>query len=136
MNSSSPLFYRMTDGIRVTVRPVYLPEQSIPEQKQFVFAYYVRIENVGTQSSQLLSRRWRIHDSIGEDTEVAGDGVVGEQPLLVPGGVHEYQSFCVLKSANGYMEGEYRFVRADSTRFDAAIPRFMLAADEWPGTDN
>jgi ApaG protein len=136
MPTSTQFFYRITDGIRVTVRPVYLPEQSIPEQQQYVFAYYVRIENVGAQSAQLLSRRWRIHDSIGEDTEVAGDGVVGEQPLLVPGAVHEYQSFCVLKSPNGFMEGEYRFVRADSTRFDAAIPRFTLTADEWQGSQN
>lgn len=130
------IFYRITDGIRVTVRPTYLPEQSIPDQQQFVFSYNVRIENVGSQSAQLLSRRWRIHDSIGEDTEVAGDGVVGEQPLIVPGGVHEYQSFCVLKSANGFMEGEYRLVRADSTRFDAVIPRFTLAADEWLGSSS
>ena len=130
------LFYKITNSIRVTVRPVYLPEQSVPEQKQFVFAYVVRLENVGTQSAQLLSRRWRIHDSIGEDTAVEGDGVVGEQPLLVPGGVHEYQSFCVLKSATGFMEGEYRLIRADSTRFDAVIPRFDLSADEWLGSSN
>ncbi len=136
MPSSAPFFYRMTDGIRVSVRPAYLPEQSIPEQQQFVFAYFVRVENVGSQSAQLLSRRWRIHDSIGEDTEVAGDGVVGEQPLLIPGGVHEYQSFCVLKSATGFMEGEYRFVRADTTRFDATIPRFALSASEWLGSSN
>lgn len=136
MPLSAPFFYRMTDGIRVSVRPAYLPEQSIPEQLQFVFAYFVRIENVGSQSAQLLSRRWRIHDSVGEDTEVAGDGVVGEQPLLIPGGVHEYQSFCVLKSASGSMEGEYRFVRADATRFDAAIPRFALSASEWLGSSN
>lgn len=136
MQHTSPFFYRMTDGIRVTVRPVYLPEQSIPEQQQFVFAYYVRIENVGSQSAQLLLRRWRIHDSIGEDMEVAGDGVVGEQPKLVRGGVHEYQSFCVLKSASGHMEGEYRFVRDDATQFDATIPRFTLAADERLGSSS
>jgi ApaG protein len=136
MPTAAPFFYRNTDGIRITVRPTFLPEQSIPEQRQYVFAYNVRIENTTQQSAQLLSRRWRIHDSIGEDTVVAGDGVVGEQPLLVPGAVHEYQSFCVLKSANGYMEGEYRFVRADTTRFEAAIPRFTLTADEWQGTSS
>jgi ApaG protein len=136
MPASRLLFHRVTDGIRVTVRPVYLPEQSIREQHQFVFAYFVRIENVGAQTAQLLGRRWRIHDSVGEDTEVVGDGVVGEQPLLVPGAVHEYQSFCVLKSASGHMEGEYRFVRADSSRFDATIPRFTLTADEWLGSSN
>ena len=64
MTPRSPLFYRITNGIRVTVRPVYLSEQSIPEQQQFVFAYFVRIENVGTRAAQLLSRRWRIRDSL------------------------------------------------------------------------
>lgn len=136
MTTAAGFYYRITEGIRITVRPNFLPDQSIPEQRQYVFAYNVRIENIGQQSAQLLSRRWRIHDSIGEDTVVAGDGVVGEQPLLVPGAVHEYQSFCVLKSANGYMEGEYRFVRADTTRFEASIPRFQLTADEWQGTES
>ena len=132
------LFYRITDGIRVTVRPVFLPDQSIPEQRQFVFAYFVRIENVGAQSAQLLSRRWRIHDSIGEDTAVAGDGVVGEQPLLIPGGVHEYQSFCVLKSATGFMEGEYRFVRADARVSTPSFPgsTFPRANHLAPPTEN
>ncbi len=129
-------FYRITDGIRVTARPTFLPDQSIPEQRQYVFSYNVRIENTTKQSVQLLSRCWRIHDSIGEDTVVAGDGVVGEQPLLVPGAVHEYQSFCVLKSPSGHMEGEYRFIRADTSRFEAVIPRFVLSADERQGTSS
>ncbi len=136
MPPSAPFYYKITDGIRITVRPKFLPDQSIPEQRQYVFEYNVRIENTGQESAQLLSRRWRIHDSIGEDTVVAGDGVVGEQPLLVAGAVHEYQSFCVLKSANGHMEGEYRFIRADASKFEAAIPRFNLTADEWQGTSS
>ena len=136
MPSTAPFYYRITENIRITVRPKFLPEQSIPEQRQYVFEYNVRIENTGQQSVQLLSRRWRIHDSVGEDTVVAGDGVIGEQPLLVPGAVHQYQSFCVLKSANGHMEGEYRFVRADATNFEASIPRFTLTADEWQGTSS
>jgi len=41
--------------------------------------------------------------------------------------VHEYQSFCVLKSPGGHMEGEYRFERPDGTTFEAEIPRFVLA---------
>ena len=121
-----PFFYRLTEGIRVTVRPEYLAEQSDSARRRFVFAYHVRIENVGTQPAQLLTRRWRIHDSIGEDIDVEGEGVVGEQPLIPPGGVHEYQSFCILKSPDGHMEGEYRFLRADRTTFEAGIPRFVL----------
>jgi ApaG protein len=123
-----PFYYRETNGIRITVRPVYLREQSEPAARHFVFAYFVRIENIGTDASRLVSRRWLIHDSIGEDTEVEGEGVVGEQPTIAPGSVHEYQSFCILKSGEGYMEGHYNFVRPDSSAFQAAIPRFLLSA--------
>ena len=119
--------------MRVTVRPAFIPEQSAPGQQQFAFAYIVRIENVGARPAQLLSRRWMIHDDCGEDTEVVGDGVVGEQPVIVPGGVHEYQSYCVLKSRSGFMEGEY-FFQAGDDRFACDIPRFTLAADEWMGS--
>lgn len=125
-----PFFHRQTESIRITVRPTYLREQSRPGAAQFVFAYHVRIENVGDQSAQLLTRRWQIHDEIGEDTQVEGEGVVGEQPVIAPGRVHEYRSFCVLKSPRGWMEGEYRFTRADGSRFEASIPRFDLAATD------
>lgn len=131
--TSRPFFYRQTGDVRITVRPAYVPEQSHPGQRQFVFAYLVRIENVGRLSAQLLARRWRIHDSIGEDSEVEGEGVVGEQPIIAPGRVHEYQSFCVLKSPSGHMEGAYRFRREDGMSFEAAIPRFMLQAEDWAG---
>ncbi len=126
----SPLFYRESHGIRVTVRPVFLPAQSQPAHARFVFAYHVRLENVGVQAAQLLSRKWRIHDSVGagEDTEVEGEGVVGELPVIAPGHVHEYQSFCVLKSPSGYMEGQYFFRRTDKSRFASDIPRFTLDA--------
>ena len=130
--ASAPFFHRLTEGIRVTVRPVYLRDQSDPAAQNYVFAYFVRIENVGQEAAQLLSRRWFIHDEIGEDTEVVGDGVVGEQPLIRPGEVHEYQSFCVLKSGEGYMEGQYHFLRANGESFEAEIPRFALSATKLP----
>ncbi|HMO60061.1 MAG TPA: Co2+/Mg2+ efflux protein ApaG [Roseiflexaceae bacterium] len=127
-----PFYYRETIGIRVTVRPMYLPDHSQPERDHYVFAYFIRIENAGRRTVQLLSRHWFIHDSIGEDNEVVGDGVVGEQPILAPGDVHEYQSFCILKSGSGYMEGSYRFIAHDDTLFDAYIPRFELQAGDPP----
>ncbi len=131
--AATGFFYRMSHGMRITVRPLYLPDRSAPAEHRYVFAYFIRIENVGDQPAQLLSRSWLIHDSAGEDTEVSGEGVVGEQPTIAPGRVHEYQSFCILKSRSGSMEGQYHFVRADGTSFDADIPRFTLSADETPG---
>jgi ApaG protein len=124
-----PFFYRITAGIRITVRPTYLRERSNPMLEQYVFAYNIRIENVGEQAAQLRTRRWLIHDEAVGDTVVEGEGVVGEQPHLLPGQVHEYRSFCVLKAPHGWMEGTYRFVRDDASTFDATIPRFTLAAE-------
>lgn len=126
----APFYYRMTDGIRISVRPAYLRGQSRPTLGHFVFAYTVRIENVGSAAAQLQTRFWRIHDSVGagEDHEVRGDGVIGEQPWIAPGGVHTYQSYCILKSPSGFMEGHYEFTRDDGSAFIAQIPRFDLAA--------
>jgi len=127
---SHPFFYRISQGMRITVRPLFVEDRSSPGDHEFVFTYFVRIENVSEEEAHLLRRRWLIHDSIGEDLEVEGEGVVGEQPLLAPGGVHEYSSFCVLKSPQGYMEGHYLFARPDGSTFAAQVPRFVLDATE------
>lgn len=125
-----PFYHRVTDGIRVTVRPAFLPEHSRPEFGRWVFSYAVRIENVGATAAQLLRRQWRVHDSTGEDTDVIGEGVIGRQPVIPPGEVHEYRSYCELKSPSGFMEGRYLFVRPDGAHFEAAIPRFHLRVRE------
>ena len=118
----------LTDGIRVTVHPRFSLAQSDLGGGEFVFSYHITMENLGEQAAQLLFRHWRIHDAAGEDQEVDGEGVVGEQPMLTPGQTHEYQSFCVLSSPVGFMEGYYTFVRPDGLRFRVAIPRFSLEA--------
>ncbi|MEP6764783.1 MAG: Co2+/Mg2+ efflux protein ApaG [Gemmatimonadaceae bacterium] len=118
--------------MRITVRPSYQSEHSNPVLGQYKFAYRIRIENVGAQGAQLRTRRWLIHDPVGGDNVVEGEGVVGEQPHLLTGEVHEYQSFCVLRSPTGWMEGVYRFVRDDGSSFLATIPRFILNAETRP----
>jgi ApaG protein len=125
-------FYRMSEGIRITVRPTFSVDHSEPRRSYYVFIYQIRIENVGTETAQLLWRHWYIHDPVAGDQEVEGAGVVGVQPLLEPGEVHEYESYCVLRSPHGRMEGYYDFVRADGSAFRAEIPRFELRQD--PGT--
>lgn len=117
-----------SDGIRVAVRPRYSLAESEPGEGTFVFSYRVFLENGGTEPARLLFRHWLIHDSAGEDQEVDGEGVIGEQPLLLPGGRHEYSSFCVLRSPAGHMEGHYTFVRPDGSTFRVAVPRFLLEA--------
>ncbi|RMF52593.1 MAG: Co2+/Mg2+ efflux protein ApaG [Bacteroidetes bacterium] len=117
-----------TGEITVTVRPVYLDGRSDLMAKKFVFGYLVRIENHGPDEVQLLRRHWIIEDGRGHRREVEGRGVVGQQPWIAPGGVHEYNSFCVLETFEGSMEGTYLMERASGERFRVAIPRFDLRA--------
>lgn len=117
-----------TDGIRVEVKSIYIPERSSPEQEQYFFSYHVRISNVGSETAKLISREWIITDSDGHVERVQGPGVVGEQPVLEPGESFEYTSFCPLGTAVGTMHGTYRMVSAGGKKFDAVIAPFTLAA--------
>lgn len=117
-----------TEDLRVVVRPAYLDAQSVPLERRFVFSYLIRIENHSAHAVQLLRRAWYIVDRSGFIQEVQGEGVVGQQPILRPGGAHEYSSFVVIRSFTGYMEGTYLMEREDGTRFTIQIPRFYLQA--------
>jgi ApaG protein len=117
-----------TRGIRVQVQSAYVPERSSPGDAEYFFAYTVRISNVGRESAQLVSRHWIISGPEGVVGEVEGPGVVGEQPLLAPGGSFQYTSFCPLNTAFGSMHGSYRMLLPTGESFDAAIAPFALAA--------
>jgi ApaG protein len=117
----------VTNGIRVSVTSVYVPEQSAPKAHRYVFAYTVKIANEGTATAQLRSRHWVITDNDGKVEEVRGPGVVGQQPLLRPGEEFEYTSGCVLQTARGEMRGTYQMQRPDGSGFDATIAPFALA---------
>jgi ApaG protein len=116
-----------TQGIKVTVKSVYVPEQSSPRAKRYVFAYTVRIENQGDLPAQLKSRHWIITDGNGRVEEVRGPGVVGQQPHLAPGEHFEYTSGCVLETPRGMMQGTYQMFRPDGASFEATIAPFALA---------
>ncbi len=122
------IFTATTEDITVRVRPVYLDGQSDAVAHKFVFAYFVRIENNGNEDVQLLRRHWFIHDGTGDVKEVEGEGVVGKQPVISPGAGHEYNSFCVLETFEGTMEGTYLMRRPGGELFYAVIPRFPLRA--------
>jgi len=116
-----------TRGVRIQVKSAYLPDRSAPDEGRYLFAYRVRISNVGTETVQLLSREWIITDSDGDVETVRGPGVVGEQPVLDPGQSFEYTSFCPLPTPIGSMHGTYQMVSANGDTFDAEIAPFSLA---------
>ena len=76
---------------------------------------------------QLLSRHWIITDGEGRVEEVRGPGVVGEQPILLPGESFDYTSGCPLPTPFGSMRGSYQMVTAEGETFDAEIATFELS---------
>ena len=118
----------VTRDIRVRVAVSYLAEQSNPHLNRWFWSYHIRIENASDVSVQLLSRSWRIVDGRGATHEVHGEGVVGETPLIAPGGSFDYVSGCPLDTPSGSMSGSYRMVDEDGSLFDIDIPQFSLSA--------
>lgn len=117
-----------TRGVVVRVSASYLPEQSEPQRGRWFWAYHIRIENTGSMVVQLLTRHWIITDGRGLRHTVEGEGVVGEQPMIAPGGSFDYVSGCPLSTPTGAMQGSYHMIGEDGSAFDVAIPRFALIA--------
>ena len=120
------MYSAVTREIRVQVEPVYLDDQSEPENAQYVWAYRVHIENEGTETVQLLTRYWHITDGMGRVQEVRGAGVVGEQPVLNPGERYEYTSGTPLPTPSGIMKGSYQMSTPSGEKFDIEVPVFSL----------
>jgi ApaG protein len=115
-----------TDGFIVRVRPEYLPEQSEPDERRWVWAYHIQIVNASARAAQLISRAWVITDGLGRVETVEGPGVVGEQPVLKPGDAYAYSSGCPLRTHTGSMVGAYIMQAEDGARFAIDIPAFSL----------
>jgi ApaG protein len=126
------MYSETTRSIKVTVKPVYLEDQSSPAENHYVWAYQVRIENCGLETVQLRSRYWRITDSRGQVQEVRGPGVVGEQPVLGPGEAFEYTSASPLPTPSGIMVGAYQMQTRKGESFSVRIPAFSLDSPHQP----
>lgn len=117
---------KLTDSIRVTVNSRFLPERSNPVTHDYLFAYNVNIANEGAEPVRLLTRHWVIVDANGSREEVEGVGIVGETPIIAPGEVHTYSSFCPLRTEFGTMKGSYGMVRPSGKTFRAEVAPFSL----------
>ena len=120
------MYSKTTKKINITVNPIYLDEQSEPNESHFVWAYKVTINNNGSETVQLKNRYWKIIDSGGNTREVRGSGVVGEQPVLKPGEKYEYTSGTPLNTPSGFMYGHYEMTYIDGKIIEVEIPKFSL----------
>jgi len=112
--------------IQVSAVTNYLEDQSVPDEQRYIFAYTISITNTGTIPATLLRRHWTITDANNKVQEVHGEGVIGEQPYLMPGETYQYTSGAMLETPIGCMEGIYDMVAEDGNEFSASIPMFSL----------
>ena len=127
MKTKHKMVEKVTDDIRVQVEVAYQIAASNPVNRMYVFAYRIRIKNMGTLPVQLLNRHWEIEDSLQSARTVDGEGVIGQQPLIEGGKEFVYTSGCQLGSEFGTMEGFYEMVNlVTGNKFRVAIPAFKL----------
>ena len=106
----------------IQVQSLYVESQSSPDEERYVFAYTITIRNLGRSSVQLRGRYWLITNGNGRETEVQGEGVVGEQPHIAPGSEFQYTSGAILETPMGTMQGHYVMIDEEGEEFFDDIP--------------
>lgn len=118
---------KISDGVQISVETFYQEDYSNPSNNEYMFAYRITIENHNSFTVQLLRRQWNIFDSNGEYKEVEGEGVVGQQPVLLPGEQFQYVSGCNLRTEMGKMYGKYIMENQNTHQnFEVNIPAFEM----------
>ena len=132
----------LAQQVTVSVISRYIESQSDPDQKRYVFSYTIQIRNDSPVACQLLRRHWLITDANRKIEEVLGEGVVGKQPVILPGTFFEYSSSAVMETEIGTMEGRYFLTvlnkesdlnesqvtqKITQPEFHIPIPRFTLS---------
>lgn len=122
---------REFEGLRVKVEDVvYMPSLETPPEKPHPFVYFISIHNDSPVPVTIRGRKWVVREDDGEVTVVEGEGVVGQTPLIEPGGSFSYNSYHVVArgaSAEGAFFGE----TADGEWVFTRIPGFRLDVPNW-----
>jgi len=120
---------QLTQGIKISVRTEYVGTLNKDGHIQYTFAYTITIENQSKDTVQLISRCWKIKDSLNDPETVMGEAVIGKKPILLSGEKHSYTSGCLLNSTLGAMSGHFYLVNfRTSQKFKVPIPLFNLSA--------
>lgn len=120
-------FYTLTTkDITVSAAPLFVDEESVPEENKFFWAYYIRVENNSDKNVQLLNKSLMVADSFG-NTRVARDLDQREQqPVIIAGEAYEYTGLTPLDSPSGIIAGKIGVISESGEIFEIAIPAFSL----------
>ena len=118
-------YIQETHGIEISVAPVFNDEESIADQNFYLYVYNVTIQNNTSEPIEVIRRTWIIVDGHKQKKIIEGEGIVGEQPVIMPGESFEYSSMCPLETPTGNMRGHYT-VKTSEGLVSAKIPLFFL----------
>lgn len=120
------IYHEETEGFKVLAEPSYLGSEISQDIRYYIFKYHITIINNNDFAARLISRHWIIRNGLGDEEQVNGDGVVGEKPVIKPGGSYTYESGCPLPCPTGNMRGSYKLVTEKGTAIRIKIPLFFL----------
>lgn len=112
--------------IKIDTEPVYIDEESEPDNNQYFWAYHITISNQSDHKVTLRRRNWVITDFNGIESKIKGKGVVGQQPALNPGESFSYTSGALLNAPSGVMKGTYDLETVEGKVISVEIPAFSL----------
>jgi ApaG protein len=122
---------RELEGLRVKVDDVvYMPSLDAPPEKPHPFVYFISIHNETEVPVTIRGRKWVVQEDEGEITVVEGDGVVGQTPMIEPGGHFSYNSYHVV-GRGARVSGAFFGETAGGDWIFARIPEFRLDVPNW-----
>jgi ApaG protein len=122
---------REFEGLRVKVDDViYMPSLDAPEEKPHPFVYFISIHNDSPVPVTIRGRKWVVVEDEGEISVVEGDGVVGQTPVIEPGGHFSYNSYHVV-ARGARVSGAFFGETATGDWVYSRIPEFRLEVPYW-----
>lgn len=117
--------------VRVSIDDVvYMPSLDCPPDKPHPFVYFISIHNQTNEPVTIRGRKWVVRQCDGEVTVVEGEGVVGQTPVIEPGGHFSYNSYHVT-AMNADVSGAFFGQTAHGERIFSRIPGFRLEIPSW-----
>lgn len=121
------MIQQVTRGIKISVKTKFegsFLKENVPHH---AFKYFITIENQSKNVVQLLSRHWKIKETINQPQYLNGVGVVGKKPILRSGQSYTYQSGSLITSPMGSMSGTFIMINfSNANKFNVEVPHFKL----------
>ena len=112
-----------TDDVIISAGPVLVDETA----QQFLWGYYLCIENNSDHKITVIGKNWNITDDLGNRFCDDSAGFKGEIPELEPGECFEFTSTVPISSPNAVFYGSCKIV-ANGKDKDVKVPTFLLSA--------